>query len=87
MRYIDRKSMDAAKVRRWIAGFEAAAEAERWALRREGARPAWSVTVALSMIQAAEEAGRLPAEPDAVRALQELGVRETWRRLRERMAR
>jgi hypothetical protein len=52
-----REAMDAARVRRWIAGFEAAAEADREALRGQGADPAWAITLALAMIDSADRAG------------------------------
>ena len=79
--------MDTSQVRRWIAGFEAAAEADRQALRRRGADPAWSIRLSLSMIAAAHRAlgGRVVWDP--VRDAEAERVRAVWARLRPRLQR
>ena len=79
--------MDATQVRRWIAGFEAATEADRQALRRRGADPAWSIRLSLSMIAAAHRArgGRLVTDP--LREDEAERVRAVWARLRQRLPR
>ena len=78
--------MDAAQVRRWIAGFEAAAEADRQALRRRGADPTWSIRLSLSMIDAARhDSGRALRDP--LREAEAERVRSVWTRLRQRLRR
>ena len=78
--------MDAAQVRRWIAGFEAAAEADRQALRRRGADPTWSIRLALSMIDAARhDSGQALRDP--LREAEAERVRSVWARLRQRLLR
>ena len=77
--------MDPEQVRRWIAGFEAVTEADREALRRRGPDPAWAISLALSMIQAAEEAGTATVDPS--READDRRVRAVWSRLRARIAR
>jgi hypothetical protein len=77
-------------VRRWIAGFEAAAEADRQALRDRGGRGidrARSIGLSLSMIAAAGRAldGRILDDP--LREAEDERVREVWRRLRIRLCR
>jgi hypothetical protein len=79
--------MDPVQVRRWIAGFDAIAQADLEALRRRGPEPARAIALALSMIAAAEQVGfgvdavgpRRDGEDEAVRAI--------WARLRERQCR
>jgi hypothetical protein len=82
-----RSAMDATEVRRWIAGFEAAAEADRQALRRRGADPAWSIRLSLSMIAAARSAlgPRLVADP--LREAEAERARAVWAQLRQRLSR
>ena len=77
--------MDRADARRWIAGFEAAAAEDREALRLRGADPAWSIAVALSMIDAAERAGRGGPADIELRQAEDERVRATWDRLRARL--
>jgi hypothetical protein len=84
------ETMDATEVRRWIAGFEAAAEADRQALRDRGVRGidrARSIGLSLSMIAAARRAlgGRVVADP--LREAEDERIREVWRRLRTRLCR
>jgi len=80
-----RRAMDRAAVRRWIAGFEAIAEADREARRRQGADPARAIALALSMIAAAEQTGGPVADPR--REAEAQAVRAAWARLRERLCR
>ena len=79
--------MDAIQVRRWIAGFEAAAEADRQALRDRGINRARSIALSLSMMAAARRAldGRVVSDP--FREAEDERVREVWRRLRARLCR
>ena len=79
--------MDATEVRQWIRGFEAIAEADRQAARRHGADPSWAIAIALSMIDAADRAGKAPAASDPAREREDGAVRATWARLRERLGR
>lgn len=79
--------MDATQVRRWIAGFEAATEADRQALRRWGADPAWSIRLSLSMIAAARRALGRRLVPDPQREAEAECVRAVWVRLRRRLCR
>jgi hypothetical protein len=82
--------MDATQVRRWIAGFEAAAEVDRQALRDRGGRGidrARSIRLSLSTIAAAHHAlgGRVVDDP--LRETEGERVRDLWRRLRTRLCR
>jgi hypothetical protein len=72
-------------VRRWFAGFEAAEEADREALRQQGPRPQESAALFLSLLEAARTTagGRLPI--DQRRAEREEAVRAAWDRLRSRL--
>ena len=77
--------MDALQVRRWIAGFEAAAEVDRKALRDRGIDRERSIGLSLSMIAAARRALGGPAVNDPVREAEDERVREVRRRLRARL--
>ena len=79
--------MDAAQVRRWIAGFEAATETDRQAHRRRGADPAWSIRLALSMIDAAHRGPGGRDIRDPLREAEAERVRAVWARLRQRLRR
>jgi hypothetical protein len=79
--------MDPAQVRRWIAGFEAATEADRQALRRRGADPAWSIRLSLSMIDAAHRRPGGRAVRDSLREAEAEQIRAVWARLRRRLSR
>lgn len=79
--------MNPADVRRWIAGFEAAAELDRQSLRRQGADPAWAIRLALSMIEAADRSGRGPSVVDPRREAEAEAVRVRWVTLRQRLKR
>jgi hypothetical protein len=79
--------MDAGQVRRWIAGFEAAAEADRQALRRRGADPMSSIRIALSLIDAAPRSAGGRALADPLREAEAERVRAVWARLRQRLGR
>jgi hypothetical protein len=77
--------MDGARVRQWMAGFEAIAAADREEWRRRGPEPAWSIRLALSMIEAARRANRAAVDPR--RAAEEDAVRAVWERVRDRLRR
>jgi hypothetical protein len=81
------EGVDAARVQRWIAGFEAAAKADRNALRGQGADPAWAITLALSMIDSADRAGLGRWAAESQRQADDAAVRAIWRQLRERLRR
>lgn len=72
------------EARRWIERFEAAEEADREAMRREGPRPKWSVEMALSLIEAARSAGLDFSAAQAGRKAEDEAVRRTWDALRAR---
>ena len=75
-------SMTAEKVRAWVQGFEAIDRLDRERLSRMGPRPEWSISVALSMIEAARASGRPLIDPS--REASDEGVRRNWERLRAR---
>jgi len=79
--------MDSRQVRRWIANFEAAAAADRQALRDRGIDRAWSIGLSLSMIAAVRHVlgGRVVYDP--LREAEDERVRKIWRRLRDRLRR
>ena len=79
--------MNTADVRRWIAGFEAAAAADRDTLRGRAPDPAWSIRVSLELIDAARRAGHRFDASDAAREADAEAVRATWARLRARLGR
>ena len=82
--------MDATPVRRWIANFEAAAEANRQAIRKRGGAGvdrARSIALSLSMIAAARRALGGLAVPDSLRDAEDERVREVWQRLQARLRR
>ncbi len=78
--------MGAPDIRHWKRRYVAVAEAELAALRKRGARPAWSVAVSLEMF----EASRIDPRSDEQRTLRELDaapIRARWRVLRDRLIR
>lgn len=79
--------MNRVDVRRWIEGFEAAAAADRDALRREQPDSSWSIRLSLSLIAAAERAGWSPAANGEARDADAAPVREAWAVLRRRLGR
>jgi len=79
--------MDAPRVRRWIAGFEAAAEADREALRRRRADPAWSIRLSLSMFDAIHPGPGSRTPRDPLREVEAERVRAVWTQLRQRLCR
>ena len=72
----------AADARRWLQGFEAAGRADREAKRAQGPRPEWSISLALSQIDAARTAAGGRPLLDPRRADQDEAVRQVWARLR-----
>jgi hypothetical protein len=79
--------MRASDVRRWIAGFEAAAAADRQTLRTAGADVSQSVELARGLIAAAWRLGWRPDMSDPARDREAEAVRETWAVLRRRLRR
>lgn len=82
--------MDATQVRRWIAGFEAAAEADRQALRDRGVRGIdreRSIGLSLSMIAAVRRSLGRRVVDDSLRESEDEGIREVWRKLRAHLHR
>jgi hypothetical protein len=70
--------------RRWLARFEAAAEADRGAKRAGGVRSIWSIQLALSLHESAMlAAARRLVDPG--REQRDAGVRLIWQRLRSRL--
>lgn len=80
-------AMSASDVRRWIAGFDAAAAADRQMMRGVNPDGAWSIQLALELIAAARRAGWRPGAPDRARDRNADAVRETWAALRQRLGR
>jgi hypothetical protein len=74
------------QVRRWVSGFEAAAQADRELRAREGPRPAWAVLAALSLIDAAAATPRARAVVEA-RLREDEEVRGIWERLKAALRR
>jgi hypothetical protein len=72
--------MTAEQVRSWIEGFEAIKQADRERLRQTGPRPQWSVTVSLSLIEAAQSSGK-PLR-DLSREAEDEQVRQVWTKLK-----
>jgi hypothetical protein len=71
-----------ARVKAWVAGFEAIAEADREAWRRKGPDPAWAIRLALSMIDDARKAGLLGPGVPPWRSAEDEAVSQIWARLR-----
>jgi hypothetical protein len=80
-------TMDVAQLRRWIARFEAIAEADRAALRRQRQDPEEVVRLALGLIDAAREAARAHPALERLREADAEPVRATWVLLRKRLRR
>lgn len=79
--------MNEAEVRRWIAGFEAIAQADREEIRRRGPDSAWAISLALSIMDAADQADRGLGTADPKREAEDDAVRAVWARLRKRAGR
>jgi len=79
--------MDARQLRRWIANFEAAAEADCRARRDRGIDRVRSIGLSLSMIAAGRRALGGRVVHDSLREAEDERVREIWRRLRDRLRR
>ena len=80
-------SLTAADARRWLQGFEAADRADREAARALGPRPAWSIRLAVSLIDTARLAAGGRPLVDPRRAQQDAAVRADWDRLRSKFPR
>lgn len=78
--------MSSADLRRWMSGFEAAANAERERRRLHGSRPDDAVALAASLIEAAWQAANGPPR-HPLRTAADDRARQTWCRLRARLAR
>jgi hypothetical protein len=76
--------MNASDVRRWIAGFEAAAAVDRETQRLLNAGAQDPIRLSLSMIDVVRRTGGRRLR-DAARDRDEEQVRATWARLRERL--
>jgi hypothetical protein len=72
-------------VRQWLRRYDAIAEADREALRRRGPRPEWSISAALSLIQAASPGWRSSPSLRALREQEDRAVGATWQLLRRRL--
>jgi hypothetical protein len=72
------------RLRRWLAGFEAAAAADRAELRATEVNPTRSIALSLTMIEAVRNLRRPPGY-EAIRQSDDEAVRQVWRRLRERL--
>lgn len=79
--------MNAADVRRWIAGFEAAAEIDREDLRRQRPDPAWAIRLALSIIETVRQSAPTGGTSEADRSADDEAVRAVWTTLRARLTR
>jgi hypothetical protein len=72
--------MTTEQVRSWIEGFEAIKQADRERLRETGPRPQWSVSVSLSLIEAAQASGKPLRDPR--REAEDERIRQVWARLK-----
>ena len=75
-------AMTGADLRRWIANFEAAEQADRDQKRREGPRPDQSIKLALSLMVVAARLDENPAREDPRDRAEDLHGYECWARLR-----
>lgn len=73
------------QARQWLANFQKVEDADYAALIKEGPRPAWSISMALSMIAAAEQTHGYRLQ-DPLREEEDQVVQATWARLRQRLA-
>ena len=79
---VSNPGVNGADIERWRGRFVVAAARDRDLLAKAGPRPAWSIAVALSMY---EEAEQLETRPDPTRREAEAEpVRRVWARLRAR---
>jgi hypothetical protein len=69
------------QVQRWLDGFDALAQADRTRAVVKGPQPAWSVAVALSLIEAASATPSAPAIVEA-RRIEDEAARAVWHRLK-----
>jgi hypothetical protein len=75
------------QLQQWIRRFDAIAEVDREALRREGPRSKWSIATALSLIEAAGRTFRSSPLLQDLRRQEDQAVRATWSTLRHRLSR
>jgi hypothetical protein len=75
---------EAARVKRWRLGHEAAAERQRRLLAEEGPRPAQAVAESLSALSALAKMGLWPGPRDEIseRAVEQ--VRRRWAKVQQR---
>lgn len=72
-------------VQQWLRRYDSIAEADREALKRRGPRPDWSISTALSLIEAAGRGWRSSASLRALRQQEDRAVAATWKILRRRL--
>ena len=75
-------TLTTADAKRWLRGFDAAARVDREEKRVNGPRPEWSISLSLSLIEAARADARKRPQVDARRQEEDDRVRDVWRRLR-----
>jgi hypothetical protein len=73
------------QARRFLAGFEAAAEADREALRRAGPDPQRAWRLSMDAIASARRAAPPSSRLGAARASEDEQARQVWERLRARL--
>lgn len=78
-------AISATDARRFVANFEAAEQADRDEKRKQGARPEWSIALALSLLEAARRAAGGRTLIDPRRDEEHEAVRAVWNRLRSRL--
>jgi hypothetical protein len=84
-RYYTFMAVTRSEAHRWLAGFQAAARADRIAKRRAGPRPEWSIHLALSLLESAHSAAGDHPLTTPGRDRQVERVRAAWDRLRSRL--
>lgn len=72
-------------MRQWLRRYDAIAEADYEALRRRGPHPEWSISTALSLIEAAGLGWRSSQSLRTLREEEDRAVGETWQILRGRL--
>jgi len=72
-------------VQQWLRRYDAIVEVDHEALRRVGPRPEWSISSALSLIEAAGRNWRSSPSLRAHREQEDRAVGATWQILRRRL--